>query len=257
MKEKRGLNKKGQLTIFIILGILILIILIVIFMRNDDLRSYFTGKSPVEEIKECIRGPIEEKLEILRYQGGAIEPENYYLYEDNKLDYACYTDEEYKTCVVQKPILKNSIEKELKDYTEKEIISCIGEARDKLRGKGYEVAMKESELRVEIFPNTILVEVDVGLTLSKGDNIDSYGKVSSNIPSRMYDFVMIATSIIQWETRYGDSEVMNYMLYYPSIKVEKKKQGDGTTIYIISDFDNPKETFMFASKSFVVPPGLI
>lgn len=256
-KQNKERSKKGQITIFIILGIVIAIILVVIFLRNDDLRSYFTGKSPVEEMKECITGPIQEKLEVLRYQGGAMEPENYYLYEDNKLDYLCYTDEEYKQCVVQKPILKNSVEEQLKDYTEKEIISCINDVRNGLRDKGYNVEMKEPELKIEIFPNNILGEVDIALTISKGGDINSYRKISSDVKSRIYDFVMIATSITQWETRYGDSEIMNYMFYYPTVKVEKKKQGEGTTVYIISDFDNPDEIFMFASKSFVVPPGLI
>ena len=46
------------------------------------------------------------------------------------------------------------------------------------------------------------------------------------------------------------------MLYYPSIKVEKKKQSEGTTIYILTDRDSSEE-FMFAVRSFAIPPGLI
>ena len=66
---------------------------------------------------------------------------------------------------------------------------------------------------------------------------------------------MISSSILNWEARYGDSETMNYMIYYPSIKVEKKKQGDGSTVYIITDrLDLDK--FMFASRSMALPAGL-
>ena len=65
---------------------------------------------------------------------------------------------------------------------------------------------------------------------------------------------MIASSISNWEAKYGDSETMNYMIYYPNLKVEKKKQGDGTTIYIITDKES-EDKFMFASRSLVLPAG--
>jgi hypothetical protein len=254
MGLKRG--KKAQLTIFIILGLLILIVLILLFMRNDDLKSYFVGSSPVEEIKNCVEKPVEEMLDIVRFQGGSIDPENYYLYEDNKLEYLCYTDEEYKTCVVQKPLLKNSIEEELRAYAQPRIKNCIESVRNSLRDQGYEVSMKNPELVVELFPSDVMAEVDLDLSIKKGDTTETYKKIRVEIDSMMYDFVMISTSIVQWETRYGDSEVMNYMLYYPEIKVEKKKQGDGTTVYMVSNWDS-KEMFMFAVKSYVVPAGLI
>jgi len=44
------------------------------------------------------------------------------------------------------------------------------------------------------------------------------------------------------------------MVLYPSTKVEKLKQGDGTTIYKISD-RNTLESFNFASRSVVFAPG--
>jgi len=254
MNVKRG--KKAQLTIFIILGLLILIVLILLFMRDDNLRSYFMGSTPVEDIKDCIEKPVEDALNIIRSQGGSLEPENYYLYEDNKLDYLCYTDEEYKSCVVQKPLLKKSIEEELKRYAQPKIKSCVEGVRNKLREDGYEVSMKEPELVVEIFPSDIMAEVNLDLSIRKGESIETYNKLRVEIDSMMYDFVMIATSIVQWEVRYGDSEVMNYMLYYPDIKVEKKKQGDGTTVYMVSNWDS-EDKFMFAVKSMVIPAGLI
>lgn len=249
-------SKRSQLTIFIILGLLILIVLILLFMRNDNLRSYFMGSTPVEDIKDCIKKPVEDALDIIRSQGGSLEPENYYLYQDNKLDYLCYTNEEYKACVVQKPLLKNSVEEELMRYAQPKIKGCVEGVIETLRKDGYEVSMKNPELVVEIFPSDIMAEVDLDLNIKKGESTEAYNKLRVEINSMMYDFVMIATSIVQWEVRYGDSEVMNYMLYYPDIKVEKKKQGDGTTVYIVSNWDS-EDKFMFAVKSFVVPAGLI
>jgi hypothetical protein len=44
------------------------------------------------------------------------------------------------------------------------------------------------------------------------------------------------------------------MSWYPNLKIEKKLQLDGTTIYIITDRDT-EEVFQFASRSVVLPPG--
>ena len=44
------------------------------------------------------------------------------------------------------------------------------------------------------------------------------------------------------------------MALYPQTKVEKLKQGDGTTIYKVSD-RKTQESFNFAVRSLVFPPG--
>jgi hypothetical protein len=46
------------------------------------------------------------------------------------------------------------------------------------------------------------------------------------------------------------------MIYYPSLKVEKKKQGEGSTVYILTDRDTD-EKFYFAVRSLAIPPGFI
>ena len=47
---------------------------------------------------------------------------------------------------------------------------------------------------------------------------------------------------------YGDADVQSYMNFYHNLQIEKKKQGDGTTIYILKDI-NTGEVFQFASRS--------
>jgi hypothetical protein len=44
------------------------------------------------------------------------------------------------------------------------------------------------------------------------------------------------------------------MAFYPDVKVEKKKQSDGTKVYIITD-RNTGEKLQFATRSLAWPPG--
>jgi hypothetical protein len=48
----------------------------------------------------------------------------------------------------------------------------------------------------------------------------------------------------------------NIYEYYHDLKVEKKKQIDETSIYILTNRDTG-EKFQFASRSYAFPPGVI
>jgi len=115
--------------------------------------------------------------------------------------------------------------------------------------------MKEPEITIELVPDNVLVDMDIDLRIEK-EGVESYKNIRTGIKSKIYNFALIAGSISQWETRYGDSETLNYMLYYPSLKVEKKKQGEGSTVYVLTDRDSD-EKFYFASRSIAIPAGLI
>ena len=249
------INKRGQVSIFIILGILIVIVLLLLFSRDAGFDVIFSSQTPYEEIENCGMEPVREGLAILSEQGGVIEPQNYFMYQGKKIDYVCYTENEYENCVMQKPILTNTITDELTRYSEPKIKSCLNSVRSSLEDRGFTVNMKDPEVTIELVPDNVLVDMELDLSIEK-EGVESYKNVRTGIKSKIYNFALITSSISQWETRYGDSETLNYMLYYPSLKVEKKKQGDGTTVYILTDRDSD-EKFYFASRSIAVPAGLI
>jgi len=253
--EKMNLKKGGQISIFIILGILIVVVLVVLFSRDAGFDTIFSGQSPYQEIEGCAQTAVTEGLGILSEQGGVIEPENYYLYQGKKIDYVCYSENEYENCVMQKPILTNTIIDELSSYSKPKIVGCLNSVKSSLESRGYTVSMKDPEITIELVPDNVLIDMDLDLRIEKA-GVESYRMIKTGIKSKIYNFALITSSISQWETRYGDSETLNYMLYYPSLKVEKKKQGEGSTVYILTDRDTD-EKFYFASRSIVVPAGFI
>jgi len=59
---------------------------------------------------------------------------------------------------------------------------------------------------------------DYALTLTKQET-ERYPNFKVNLNNNLYELVMVATSILNWEARYGDSDAMTYMSYYPNTKV--------------------------------------
>ena len=247
--------KKGQVSIFIILGILIVVVLLLLFSRDAGFDTIFAKQSPYQEIEGCAQTAIQEGLDILMLQGGVIESENYFMYEGKKIDYVCYSENEYENCIMQKPISTNTIRDELEEYSTPKIKSCLNSVKSSLESRGYSVVMRDPEIVIDLVPDNVLVDMNLGLRIEK-TGVESFDHIRTGIKSKIYNFALITSSISQWETRYGDSETLNYMLYYPSLKVEKKKQGDGTTVYILTDRDTD-EKFYFASRSIAIPAGFI
>lgn len=254
MKRVNINNKKGQLAIFIILALAIVIVLILLFVNRGVLPTVFAGQSPIEQIRQCAEVNIKPSINNLSLQGGFLEPELYYLYQGNKIEYLCYTEEYSKACIMQKPFLKQNIENEIKKYIEPEATRCINSVINSMQENGYSVSYKKPEISISLVPNNIIIDVALDLRLEKG-SVESYKSIKTSVDSNLYNMAFIAGAISNQEAAYGDSEIMTYMVYYPSLKVEKKKQGDGTKVYILTD-KTSQEEFMFASRSYVIPPGL-
>lgn len=247
-------SKRSQLAAFIIIAILIAVVLILIFYGRD-LYSVVSGeKDPLSQIKDCAKAYAKEAITNIALQGGTLNPVNYYLYNGNKVEYLCYSQNYYERCVMQKPFIKQDIEKEIENYLNPKITECIKSVKTDLEKSGKSVSIGAVDTNVELVPSSVLIDIKSDFTISNGQ-VESYKTIKTDLPSKLYDLSMVSSSIINWEARYGDSETLNYMLYYPSLKVEKKLQSDGTTIYILTD-RNTLDKFMFASRSVALPPGL-
>ncbi len=248
-------KKKGQVTIFIIIGIIIIALGVLIYMFYPQIKTTFgfEADNPSAFIQECLEEKIINDLEVLSLQGGSLEPEHYILYDNEKVEYLCYTGEYYKTCVVQQPMLKKHVEAEIKESIKERVIECFDSLEKNYLKKNYGVELSGSNGEVELLPKRVIVTFNRSLVLTK-EGTEIYDSFDVVVHNNIYELVSVANSIIKWETSLGDSETTTYMNYYHDLKVEKKKQSDGSTIYILTDRNNGNK-FQFASRSVAWPPG--
>jgi len=246
-------QKRGQVSVFIIVALVLVAIIVIIFLARNQLTSIISGETPIDQFKTCVKKATTEGINLLETQGGAIEPTNYYLYKGNKIDYLCYIEQDYKQCIMQKPLLKQAIETELKTFIQPKVQGCLNFLKQDLSGS--EVEFNQPEIEIELFPNNLLINLNnIDLTISK-DSTQTYNELKIDQKTKLYDLVMISSSIANWEARYGKAEIMNYMIYYPSIKVERFPQEEGTNIYILTN-TKTQDKFMFASRSMTIPVGI-
>jgi hypothetical protein len=216
------------------------------------------AQTPSQYIDTCISEKIETTLETISIQGGSMNPEFYYLYpgEDGMgyhIEYLCYTDKYYNTCVNQRPVLIQHIETEILNEIEPSYRNCFQNLVSNYRNDGYDVNLQEGTLKVEFLPERVIVTSGNKLTITKGES-QNFERFDIVLNSNIYQMISIAQSIIEWEYTYGDSPISSYTYWYPNLKIEKRLRLDGTTIYIITEKDTG-EVFQFASRSGVLPPG--
>jgi len=249
-------EKRGQVTIFIIIAIIIIGAAVAIYMLVPKAQTgtVFDATNPSGFIQTCLENEIEKTVDLISSQGGTIEPDFYFDYQGEKIEYLCYTAENYATCIVQQPLLKQHIESEIREDIAEEVETCFANLKANYENDGYSANLYQGKTVVELLPKRIVTKFEnYVLTVTKGETAryDSFSVILNN---NLYELTSIANSIIEWETKYGNAETTLYMNYYKDLKVEKNTQQDGTTIYILTD-RNTEKKFQFASRSVVFPPG--
>jgi len=257
--EKRGESKiknKGQVTIFIIIAILIvgLAVLIYFVIPKAETTAVFDEKNPYAFIQACLEDKIKDTVEIISLQGGSIAPEHYFTYNNTNIEYLCYTSEYYITCSIQRPFLIEHIESEIENEIKEDVISCFNALEESYKEKNYNVEMEQlGRTTVELLPKRVVTSFNYVLTVSKAQT-DRYDSFSVILNNNLYELVSISNDMIDWEATHGDFDTLYYMTLFSNIKIEKYKQLDGTTIYILINRDTGNK-FQFASRSVAWPPG--
>lgn len=243
---------RSQVTIFIIIAILIVAVVLVFFLWIKP--SFIDSASGRLEFGECVEQVVEDSIEDLGKRGGYVNPEFHYMYQSEKLAYLCYTNLYYQPCIVQRPFLKQDFESELKKVSGGEIVECYKDSINDLKAQGYSIVAGEPDLKLMLEPGRVLVQIDAPVSISSGDSSTKSASFKIPVNSPMYDLAAIGTSIVQSETRYGDTDVSGLMLFYPNLLIQKIKRGDETKVFIIEDKQSGIK-LQFATRSYAWPAG--
>lgn len=256
MFEKK--RKKGQVTIFIIIGIIIVAASILIYQFYPGIKTTLgiEESTPQGYIQSCVEDKLKETVNLISVQGGSVAPENYQLYQNEKIEYLCYTNEFYAPCVVQQPMLKQHMELEIKNEIKETADECFDLLERSYVGKGYNVELRTGNEKVELLPKRVTATFNHTFTITKGTDAQKYDSFIISADNNLYELIAIANSIIEWETNYGDAETTVYMTYYPNIKVEEILRSSGNKIYIITNRET-EDKFQFSIQGQIWPAGYV
>ena len=251
------MNKKGQVTVFVILGIVIIGVIGLLYyaISKNYVKVPFVSSGTVsvqDHVEECITEKGNEAIVLIGQQGGDITPslyQNWCVDSENcyKVSYLCYTSTPLQPCLNRRPFLKQHMEKEIKTYIDAHLQECVDV--DLWRDSGYSVSSGSYESKVFIDNDDTLITVDWPLTVTKGEFTQTQDHFSHEFKVPLGRISDTAYEVVDSEIQSGDLMVVPYVVRNRgNIEVDKHRVGN-TKVYILNTFKNDYK-FYFAVAGY-------
>lgn len=183
MMVKRGFEKKGQVTIFVILAIAIIAIAALFFVFRSSIfpNSVPSTFSPIEnQLLSCIKTQTQNGVKVLESQGGYINPPSFvpgssYMPFSSQLNFLGLEIPYWHTIsgnniAINNEPTKASMQKQLSDYIESQIQNCD---LNSFRSQGYTINEGNSTVQTSIEDNSVKVFLNMKLNIVKGSQSDT------------------------------------------------------------------------------------
>lgn len=249
--------KRGQVTIFIILGILVVAgISTVLILSKPDLPDIFEGLgkkgSPQTALTECINHVLENKTSEIIKNGGRLNPNLYVEYKGQNHTYLCYTDVPYTGCVNYYPLLKKRIEVEIVETSAQEINNCFETMINDYKNQGYVVSEGNLNHTVSLVDDSLYSKIEKRLIFSKGEDKEIFENFNSILPTKASQLIDVAHRIINEEASSCYFDEISFMKTNPEFSIYHTVYGtEQANIYQIK-YRGTDEQFNFAVRSCVL-----
>ena len=252
------MNCKGQITIFVIIAILLVVAIILAFtLYNKTIidKAIVSAEEPQGFMEQCISDYVDEASEKIIQNGGYFNEEDKRIlsmqYEYADVPYLCFYSENNARCNPRIEVsIYNHVESEIYTHVNSKVNSCfdmmIKELKDqeiKLEG-GY-------TLDIEMLSGKVRTTINQKVRTEKAGVPKTYDAFSSVTQTKVYDFAEIVQRIIEEEVIYCDSDPIKIMNANRDFEVKRWKTGNDNTIYTITN-KNTKEVWRFATRGCVL-----
>lgn len=250
-------RKKSQVTIFIILGLIIVITVSIFFLLTRNNQQAISSPDNINSyVKNCLKTSLEDINKKLI--DGNFYPNmtsNYFIYNDVKYRYLCKASQFYMPCVSQEPMLTEYLRRQIINATTIDMEKCFANLKKSLESKSYQVEMGNMTLDVDMSEEKITGIIDREIKTTKGGDIRNFKRFTTSISTPLYKFANHVRNIINFESTLCQFNMVRWMENYYDIKITKFVGSDQTKLYIITDRAT-EDKIGFAVKSCVLPAGI-
>ncbi|MDI6737371.1 MAG: hypothetical protein QME12_02535 [Nanoarchaeota archaeon] len=217
-------TKRGQVTLFVILGIVIVAIIVLLLAFRKDIMPMTGTPENLDKvmrnidkgIKECMANSADEPIKRIGLQGGYLStPEgSYRRWNDNAISYLCYNQAGKETCTNRFLTLGN-MERQLSEAIKENMGKCfdIEGFADLGLIKTIEVMPVDNmDVKVIITKDIVTVELNAKVEVkgSGGSKVNKKFEVPIRSPlGELYD---VSQDILDAETAIGRFDQLTYML---------------------------------------------
>lgn len=255
-------SKKGQLTIFIIIAVVVVSIIVSFFLLRGVIMPALgekPEKNPNAFLESCMEEEVTNTIRTLYRQGGSISnPLNKsFKFEGETLpadiSYLCYNPSDYQACMPQEAKLIEHLEEEIHDEISEEMNNCFEDLKSSLEKGGYDVEAEYRGFEVDLIKRNVIIPIDAKLSITKSGETTKHESFKIIFPSRMYELALMVQEIVNSEATTG--EFSHYSIFlYPDFNINKYRASDSSVMYSIQ-YKDDADRFKFAVRGGVMSSG--
>lgn len=225
------MNKRGQVTVFVIVGIVILVTVFLVFYflgdnikQDTEIEVVFDESSlepTIKLVEDCVKEEILKGIELIGLQGGYYNPPEFSQVGDYQVSYNCHKDEG-GNYINRLPLLER-ISGEVEEYiSASDSLEIIEECIDGFnfyKDQGYKIDyenIRNMDIDIAIGKN-IIVDVGYPVKIEKGDFVSSFEGVKFQISTGLLSAYKVATVIINDECTGVVFNVDDYIISNPPL----------------------------------------
>ncbi len=251
------MQKRGQVAIFVIIGIVIIILVALMFLGRKEygigisaplfLNSKLT---PVQKnVESCIDKATQTTIQEFAYQGGDLNPLKYVTYQNKKIKYLCYNIPNDNNCINMLPPFEAMIS-QLQERIDNDIKKCVDTDLPKSNIGAYEAEVGIPKTGISTIGTSVIIKVDYPVKLTKEGTTAQLSPITKEINAPLFILYRTTYDIIEAQARTGFFDQLIYMLSKKGeviINVDKSPSAGnvGDIIYKINQKDSNFE-FWFA-----------
>jgi hypothetical protein len=252
-----SVNKKGQVTVFLIIGLVLLMVFASVFymislIQEESLFSeYDTSGLELRSsvsfyVGSCLDDLTTEATFLSAYYGGIIYPEN-----DSEILLTEYSMVNYGYLDGELGISVSKTESDISQYIEKYLPSCLGSFSEfEIQGILIDYDSNEISVKSHLKESYIQIELELPLTITTANgNIVEMEDFFTDVDVMLGDMLNVAEEI---SIQNSESLMINNLLHY-NYYVAAFPYDEHTTIYSLTDennlIDDAPLTLMFAVEN--------
>lgn len=212
------MGKRGQATLFIILGIVLVVLVILYFvgvqqkiipplLAPSDASSQMVAVN--EQVQGCLQTIGNEYATQIAAQGGYLAPATgtYRLYNDTQVSYLCWDQTGLPTCT-NRLLTKAHMETELKDAISSALSTCIN-----VKDASSDATVADQwDLTVSIQRTSVDLALYYPVSINDGKNTVSQDTFKESLDVPLGDLYDVSQDIVNDHASLGDFDQLTYML---------------------------------------------
>ncbi len=246
-------SKQGQLSMFIIVGIVAIIgISLLAFTQPKAITGNIASQNLETPevsalVESCLQDVTKQGLFYLGQQGGYYEPPPGLEYVTGMVPYYVDADQVYVPGIP-------TIEFELNKYIEEYIDDCA-RGFESLEEQGFSVSALTPSANAKIGSDSILVDINYPLEVSKGSSTVTFSDFSASIPFNFNDVYKVVDEVMQQQKKdplsvhfeFLANSAYDNQYFFELIQMEENKIIYSLTFNNLR-IDNQPYVFNFAAK---------